>query len=169
MKAVLYLHGLESTQGGKKVDFLADNFFVHAPDMDYRDPDSYNRLHKLVVKSTPDIIVGSSMGGYFATLLSMNSYRGASLVLFNPALHSRTEEPPLPKWLKYTEYLPEKTHNLVKGTIILGVQDQLIPAERTYQMFEKNDRVNVIPIEDMFHRTPFDVFKSTFNEIAYIQ
>ena len=39
MKKVLYLHGLESKQGGPKVDFLANEFIVHAPKMDYNDPE----------------------------------------------------------------------------------------------------------------------------------
>ena len=38
MKKVLYLHGLESKQGGPKVDFLAKEFCVYAPEMDYKDP-----------------------------------------------------------------------------------------------------------------------------------
>ena len=41
MKKVLYLHGLESGQGGSKVDYLADNCYVHAPEMDYTRKDIF--------------------------------------------------------------------------------------------------------------------------------
>ena len=37
MKKVLYLHGLESNQGGPKVEFLAGECAVYAPVIDYRE------------------------------------------------------------------------------------------------------------------------------------
>ena len=41
MKRVLYLHGLESKQGGEKVDYLASKCIVHAPEMDYTRKDIF--------------------------------------------------------------------------------------------------------------------------------
>ena len=38
MKKVLYLHGLESKQGGSKVEYLASKGAVFAPEMDYHNP-----------------------------------------------------------------------------------------------------------------------------------
>ena len=38
MKKILYLHGLESKQGGLKVEYLATQGAVFAPDMDYKNP-----------------------------------------------------------------------------------------------------------------------------------
>ena len=35
MKKILYLHGLESEQGGPKVSFLATKGMVYAPEMNY--------------------------------------------------------------------------------------------------------------------------------------
>ena len=65
---VWYLHGLESDPGGPKVDFLnevADEVF--APAMDYRNHKAFGELYRKVTKEgKPDLIIGSSMGGYFA-------------------------------------------------------------------------------------------------------
>ena len=48
MKKILYLHGLESPQGGEKVDFLATKSFVHAPSLDYTRADIFDFLIKTV-------------------------------------------------------------------------------------------------------------------------
>ena len=63
MKKVLYLHGLESKQGGPKVDFLANEFIVHAPKMDYTDPELNIKMFFIMHDFKPDLIIGSSMGG----------------------------------------------------------------------------------------------------------
>ena len=46
---ILYLHGLESPQGGPKVDFLTTQCFVHAPEMDYTRHDVFDFLVKTVM------------------------------------------------------------------------------------------------------------------------
>jgi hypothetical protein len=66
MKKVLYLHGLESNQGGPKVDFLANEFIVHAPKMDYKDSELNIKMFFTMQDFQPDLIIGSSMGGYVA-------------------------------------------------------------------------------------------------------
>ena len=93
MKKVLYLHGLESKQGGPKVEFLANEFCVHAPAMDYTDPDLSNKvaIYNAGSNFQPDLIIGSSMGGYVADILA-EKY-GVPAILFNPALHNRSFEP----------------------------------------------------------------------------
>ena len=46
MKKVLYLHGLESDQGGPKVDYLSSKYLVCAPKLDYKDPNCFQNIHK---------------------------------------------------------------------------------------------------------------------------
>ena len=92
---VWYLHGLESPVGGPKVDFLhsvADK--VYAPKMDYNHPEMFSSLLKLAKYNKPDLIIGSSMGGYFADALG--SHLDVEVLLFNPALHSRSIDIKLP-------------------------------------------------------------------------
>ena len=78
---VWYLHGLESKAGGAKVDFLyskADK--VYAPEMDYNHPEMFTSLLRLAKYNKPDLIIGSSMGGYFADALG--SHLDVDLVYF---------------------------------------------------------------------------------------
>ena len=87
---VWYLHGLESDPGGPKVDFLnevADEVF--APEMNYKNHKLFGELFRKISKGDkPDLIIGSSMGGFFADALA--SHFGINTILFNPALHSRS-------------------------------------------------------------------------------
>ena len=86
---IWYLHGLESDPGGPKVNFLnevADEVF--APAMDYKNHKAFGELYRKITKEgEPDLIIGSSMGGYFADALA--SHFGINTLLLNPALHSR--------------------------------------------------------------------------------
>jgi predicted esterase YcpF (UPF0227 family) len=66
IKKIIYLHGLESSQGGKKVDFLSQNSLVYAPKLDYKNPNEFQRILKEIQAFEPDLIIGSSMGGYVA-------------------------------------------------------------------------------------------------------
>jgi uncharacterized protein len=70
MKKVLYLHGLESDQGGPKVDYFKNKCCVHAPKIDYTRKDIFQFLTQTIEHLNPDLIIGSSMGGYSAFILS---------------------------------------------------------------------------------------------------
>ena len=52
-KKILYLHGLESPQGGEKVDFLATKAFVHAPAIDYTRNDIFSFLCSTIEEFNP--------------------------------------------------------------------------------------------------------------------
>jgi uncharacterized protein len=121
MKRILYLHGLESNQGGKKVDFLADKGYVYAPEMDYTRKDLFEFLIKTMSEFEPNLIIGSSMGGYVAYVLS-GLYK-VPILVFNPALHSRTIEPNIPKFVK--KHFPSEM------VLVLGDEDTVITPNTT--------------------------------------
>ena len=83
-KRVLYLHGLESSNVCSKVDFLKEVSDCYAPSINYADPYVEDLLLKMVRAFKPDVIIGSSMGGYAALLLG--NYFGISTIAFNPFL-----------------------------------------------------------------------------------
>lgn len=148
MKKVIYLHGLESTQGGPKVEFLSENSFVYAPSMNYH-TFTLDDFHDLLSKvNDGDVIIGSSAGGYMADLLG--SYKNCELLLFNPALHSRSFELP-----DEIEYGPIKS----KRTFVLGLRDDVINPHITMEMLRKDD---VIITNNMAHHTPLFVFKDIY-------
>ena len=152
MKKILYLHGLESEQGGTKVSFLATKGMVYAPEMNYDKLDLHEFIHDIF--GIPDLIIGSSMGGYIADIIG--SRLGVDVLLFNPALHSREIDP------DYEYY-----NNKYKRTIILGTEDDVIDPELTKKLWSVYDNVTTIDeVKDMGHRTPLDDFINMYNKHA---
>ena len=149
MKKIVYLHGLESKQGGEKVSFLAEKGMVYAPAMDYKTLDLDEFIYTL---GMPDLIIGSSMGGYVADIIG--SRLGVDVLLFNPALHSREIDP------KYEYY-----SNQYKRTIILGTEDDIIDPELTKKLWSVHgNHAKHDEVEGMGHRTPLDVFINMYNK-----
>ena len=156
MKKVLYLHGLESKQGGPKVEFLANEFCVHAPAMDYTDPYLAVKVAHIMENFQPDLIIGSSMGGYVADILAERY--GAPAILFNPALHNRSFEPAI-------EYPVEgeEADLQERKIVVLGKQDEVIPPYITKLMLEDNFNYKIV-LEEMGHQTPYNIFIDTVNK-----
>jgi uncharacterized protein len=159
MKRILYLHGLESAQGGKKVDFLSTKGYVYAPEMDYTRNDVFDFLIRVMNEFEPDYIIGSSMGGYVAHILG-GLYKTPVLV-FNPALHSRGFEPNIPEFVK--KHFPDKM------TVVLGDEDTVINPNKTLKYIADYGMGNVMGIKvervkTMGHRTPLDVFCNMYNK-----
>jgi uncharacterized protein len=159
MKKILYLHGLESAQGGAKVDYLATKGIVHAPEMDYTRKDLFGYLIEVVSDFKPDLIIGSSMGGYCAYVLG--SLFKIPLLVFNPALHSRKFEPAIPDFVK--KHYPQKMH------VVVGDEDTVINPNTTLDFITDKiagDVVNITVdrIKAMGHRTTLDVFCNMYNK-----
>jgi predicted esterase YcpF (UPF0227 family) len=70
----------------------------------------------------PDLIIGSSMGGYIADMIG--SKLGVDVLLFNPALHSRSIECDFDNGIGYGG-------ESYKRTIVLGTEDNVINPEMT--------------------------------------
>jgi predicted esterase YcpF (UPF0227 family) len=156
MKKVLYLHGLESKQGGPKVEFLANEFCVHAPAMDYTDPYLVVKVAHIMENFQPDLIIGSSMGGYVADILA-EKY-GTPAILFNPALHNRSFEPAIEYPIE-----GEQADLQEKKVVVLGKNDDVIPPHITKIMLENNFNYKIV-LEEMGHQTPLNIFIDTINK-----
>ena len=153
MKKIVYLHGLESESGGTKVSFLAEKGMVYAPNMDYVTLDLQEFIHTL---GMPDLIIGSSIGGYVADIIG--SQLGVDVLLFNPALHNRTV---------IKEFNEDYGSQPYKRTIVLGTEDNVINPELTKKLWPVHDNVAIFDeIEGMGHRTPLDVFINMYNKHA---
>jgi uncharacterized protein len=156
MKKVLYLHGLESKQGGPKVDFLANEFCVHAPAMNYENPMLQNEVEFMMRQFDPDIIIGSSMGGYVADILAQKY--GKPAILFNPALHNRMFEPKIEYPIE-----GEQADLQERKIVVIGKDDDIIPPYITKIML-KNEFYYEVVLEEMGHRTPLNIFIDTINK-----
>ena len=153
MKKILYLHGLESESGGTKVSFLAEKGMVYAPNMDYVTLD----LNEFILTlGMPDLIIGSSMGGYVADIIG--SQLGVDVLLFNPALsnHNRTV---------IKEFNVDYGSQKYKRTIVLGTEDNVIDPEVTKKLWSVyGNHAKYDEVEGMGHRTPLDVFINMYNK-----
>jgi len=157
MKSVIYFHGLESKPGGIKVEFL-DNIvdIVNAPAMDYTQKGVFKKWLDYIKTEKPNLIIGSSMGGYFA--LALASHTGIPVLVFNPAVHSRTFE--------IDELRSGKER--VKGLVVLGDNDDIVDPSKTFSILKGNWNDLEIHIEKkMGHRIPLSVFVDMYNKITH--
>jgi len=143
---VSFLHGLDSAPVSEKTYALREKFDeVYDPAMDYKNPEMFNIVLKHLQENPVDLLIGSSMGGYFAYCLS--TILGTRTLLFNPAVHSRPLEPIVQLGGKESNHL-----------IVLGNTDTIITPKETELFFNDVSGVNIIR-EDIGHTVPIEVFK----------
>lgn len=86
MFKILYLHGFGSCGEGNKSKTLGSYFGnenLLAPNLPYEPQEAIETLSKLISKEGPALLVGSSLGGYYATYLAEKYEIPA--VLINPS------------------------------------------------------------------------------------
>jgi len=158
MKQIIYLHGLESQQGGQKVEYLSDKGYVFAPEMDYKlNPDLFQEiLEEIKELGEPDLIIGSSMGGYFAYMLASH-FENVEVILFNPALKERSVE--------FRNIVKGK--HKVKGTLALSEKDRVVDPKVTLQHLDEIGELENFKIEEMKnigHQVPIYSFRGIYNK-----
>ena len=153
----MYLHGLESSNVCDKVDFLKERAIVNAPAIDYSKPSLEEELMYIVEKFSPDLIIGSSMGGHVGLMLA--NYYNIEAIVFNPAIHSRSIEPKLDR-------LEAKEPNFnFQPVVILGMEDDVINPLITKEILD--DALfycDIEEVEGLGHRIPFYVFVDIYNK-----
>ena len=145
---ILYLHGLETPPGGEKVDFLETLGECYAPAMDYRKQGAFEELLEQAESFKPDLVVGSSAGGYYgyhiANALSVNT------ILFNPAIYERVAE------------ISPAVESISKNNlhrIICGKEDDVIsPADTYFKLVQDKVKFDYTLREGKGHRTNYEEF-----------
>ena len=153
MKRIFFIHGLESSNKSSKVDLMrSKRFDVVAPSMDYTtNEDLFSQTLEKVLEFQPHLIVGSSMGGYFAS--HIGTHYPTTLLLLNPALISRSFEP------KIVQDGKEKS----EVWALLGEQDDLISPIQNFEILQNIGAT--IRIGKHGHRTPIEAFSGVFEEV----
>ena len=156
---ILFLHGLESQPNCQKVKWLQDQGHrVQSPKIDYHDDRSYEKIYKLTRHNNYDVIIGSSMGGWFAW--NLGKELGRPVLLLNPALHNRSVNPIIGEWAG-----EEKKGS--KVFLAIGNDDIIINPVKTLQWLRDNDKLDWNPnncLEGEYgHRTPVETFIKVFN------
>lgn len=152
---ILFFHGFESTLPSSKATWMEDQGHeVLAHPMGYQQPDAFFRALECAREFQPELIAGSSMGGYFAVLVG--SHLPTKLVLLNPALISRSKE-----------YNHVDTGSFTPRVwALLGKNDELIDPKASAEKLRLIDAA--ITIGDHAHRTPLDIF-IPYMESVFIQ
>jgi len=153
MKRIFFIHGLESSNKSSKVDWMqSKGFDVLAPSMDYTTNDSlFSQTLEKVLEFQPHLIVGSSMGGYFAS--HFGTHYPSTLLLLNPALISRSFEPKI---------VPDGTEKS-EVWALLGEQDDLISPIENFKILQNMGAT--IRMGKHGHRTPIEAFQGVFEEL----
>ena len=150
---ILFLHGLESTNQSSKVDFMrALGHDVHAEYMDYKKVlDLYSKTLNSIIDFNPDLIVGSSMGGYFA--FHLGTHYKTNLLLLNPALPNRTFDPPI---------LPDGNEKS-KIWALVGENDDVVRPKENIEILKRAGAK--VTVGKHKHRTPPEIFEPFFKEV----
>jgi predicted esterase YcpF (UPF0227 family) len=86
MSKILYIHGFASCGKGNKSLLLKSHFGtenVIAPDLPPSPIDAINMIEEILKSTSIDLLIGSSLGGYYATYIA-EKYR-MKAVLVNPS------------------------------------------------------------------------------------
>ena len=159
MIKIAYLHGLESNNCGPKNDWLRTFSDVYDPLSDYYETGIYQTLKSEILDFQPELIIGSSMGGFFAYQISKEL--DIKTVLFNPALHSRSVEPDMTGFLQGNAR--PKTH------AVFGICDDVIDPFATENILKKEGNPNLSTIFFTHgHGTPLEVFMSETNKFTTV-
>ena len=144
---ILYLHGYNSSHINDRTEWLQSFGNLIHPAMQYRNfPENFQYIESLFQGQKLDVIVGSSLGGYFA--FHLGNYYQVPTILLNPAL-------------LMTHII--KLHNRqwagqAKHYIAIGKNDEIIPPWTTQNaLTEWQSRYQMFTY-DMGHETSFEVF-----------
>lgn len=143
MTRLLYLHGLGSSGQAATAKGLAhEGFTVIAPDyLPEMCRASLAQLSLQVEQAQPDVIVGTSMGGYYALKLAERfaipvvavnvCYQPELLLakyLHEPAMNFQTGQPIIFTAEMLAQFAPLQPSLINAPTIVIGRNDELIPA-----------------------------------------
>ena len=150
---ILYIHGLESSINCLKVQWLrSQGHTVHNPEIDYKDPEAFFKVKRIAQKNQIDLIIGSSMGGYFAYAIATSTNHDC--MLLNPAVHNRAFDP---KNVNYGMCNP----NII---CVLGMNVEVINPEDTKKILQFEPRIKFIEYNHG-HRTPVGILEKVINKI----
>lgn len=148
MSSIVYFaHGKESGPWGTKISRLAEIskefcYAVESPDYTFSKNGDERVQHFLenVYKDTYKnvILVGSSMGGYVATVAAQ-TIKPTAIFLMAPALY-------MPHYYKWQQYQPQTSHI----SIVHGWHDDIVPVDNAIRFARKyNSSLHIV---DSDHR-----------------
>lgn len=154
---ILYLHGLKSEPENAKTCYLRHKGFdVYSPRINYDNPQIYFDLFDDIRNYNPDLIIGSSLGGYLAYHYARQL--DIKAVLFNPAFVTQTQTPYLQLPIVKNQFTPYlEVHVGIKDEVVhyTDVDDYL---KSNYPLYHYASIK-----QNMEHQVNMNIFKTIVN------
>lgn len=151
---IVYIHGLDSKLSPEKREILKKFGEVISPEINYyENPAAIATILQQVEGKDPDVIIGSSMGGFAAYYVSTALNKPA--LMFNPALAERSVEQEVPPG--------EITAPSLKQFLLGAIDDVVDPGQTlefiagAYNQYT-NFHLHIMP--GLTHNIPLDVFEA---------
>ena len=90
MHKVIYVHGLGSSSNSSTGKYLKENLkdcTVLTPDIPFSPKDGYRFVQEYITKEKPNLVIGSSLGGFYVLNYALERFKGNKL-LINPAMRA---------------------------------------------------------------------------------
>ena len=175
MKNILNIHGLMWSGKSHWDDFFKElGHSSYSPDLrDWQPSKVYAELQDLVKSGRYDVIVGRSLGGFYAYNVSIEF--GLPTILFNPSLmvHINGEGKLSAQKLQALSdiydrgqrLLSNQNHNPVRNShLFIGMEDKVVPPAHALEQFEGGNIYQYEHIEHRFSRHLNEI-KLTIKEI----
>lgn len=155
---LLIIHGYESSVYPSRLLKLEDEFNLLTPAMDYENESNLftKTLNKIKGKKI-DMIVGSSMGGYFGYYIA--KLLNIPALLFNPAVVEATTDAKRPEINKSGKSNP-------RMTIVSGNKDNIIIQKDLENWLKQNGKNYEFVKENMGHQIPDDLYIEYVKKLA---
>lgn len=150
---ILILHGYESSHNPPRLKKLQQYDIIN-PKLNFSDPNLFNEICKIIATTNPDLIVGSSMGGYLGYYVAKKT--NVPALLFNPAMIETNTGAIKPIIIDYKSNVPI--------TIISGVYDAVVDTDKLERWFKQNYNNYVFVKEQFEHQIPDNIYIKYVND-----
>ncbi len=143
LPVMMYIHGFRSGANGSKREQLQEHFDgryrVIAPEVDADPEKSLAILNEIIAKEKPEIIVGTSLGGWMTLMCDSGDAR---LVVVNPSLYPGKS---LAKWVdEELPYFCERLDGVQTYTLTQEVLDKYKDYNIENSIREKAERIQAL-------------------------
>lgn len=140
LPVMMYLHGFMSGANGAKQRQLQKQFKgryrVIAPELTADPTDSLAVINEIIAKEKPEIIVGTSLGGYMAGICNSGN---AKIIVVNPCTFPYTD---LRRWVNQEHtYFCKRLDGVQTYTLTKSVLDHFMRYDFLDEVETKRDRV----------------------------
>lgn len=159
---ILYLHGLESkglSEEKERIirESIEQDVTIHKPVYDYSKT-GFDVIEEMACEVNPDLIIGSSLGGKLAFVISQ--LQDVKALLFNPAIAK--------KQLDQVIRMPELAEVSNNHFFVFGARDTTVYMNDTIDfLIAKNDHIHSqrdlrhLVIDKLEHRLPPEIIRDT--------